>query len=173
MRHVCGICKFWEPLETKSAEWLWLGHCRQVKEGSHVTSAQNHCCAAFERKEEGMKEHSFEKMVESLAKDGELIRSEITADDAHALHMIMGVAGEVGELLDAIKKSIFYRKPLDAVNVVEELGDIEFYLEGLRQGLCIDRDGVIEANMRKLGRRYHGYQYSDKRAIDRADKAAD
>jgi len=58
-------------------------------------------------------------------------------------------------------------------NVVEELGDIEFYLEGLRQGLCIDRDGVIEANMRKLDRRYNGYQYSDQRAIDRADKCVE
>ena len=51
--------------------------------------------------------------------------------------MVVGVSGEAGELLDAVKKAVIYRKPLDLENVIEELGDLEFYMEGLRQGLEI------------------------------------
>ena len=43
-------------------------------------------------------------------------------------HGVVGAAGEVGELLDGLKKSWVYEKPYDRENVVEELGDTEFYL---------------------------------------------
>ena len=92
-------------------------------------------------------------MVKQLAKKGSEIQQELTAEDAHSIHMIMGVSGEVGELLDAIKKSVIYRKPLDVDNVIEELGDIEFYLEGLRQGLHITREETLQHNIEKLGKR--------------------
>ena len=110
------------------------------------------------------------EMVKALAKDGDVIQQELKASDCHNLHMCLGISGEVGELIDAVKKSIFYRKPLDRVNAVEELGDIEFYLEGLRQGLGITREETIEANINKLGERYKGFNYSDDAAKARADK---
>jgi len=90
------------------------------------------------------------------------------------MHMAIGIAGEAGELLDAIKKYVIYNKPLDLVNVVEELGDLEFYMEGLRQGVDVPRQDVIEANVYKLAlgpnARYKGGQYSDKAAQERQDK---
>ena len=108
-------------------------------------------------------------MVAGLAKDGEAIIASMTGESAHALHMAVGVSGEAGELLDAIKKFVVYNKLLDRENVVEELGDIEFYMEGLRQGLNITREETITANIAKLGVRYAG-GYSDKAAHERADK---
>lgn len=56
----------------------------------------------------------------------------------HHLHMSIGVAGELGELLDAVKKHVIYEKPLDVVNVVEELGDVWWYVvnEGAKIGLA-------------------------------------
>jgi len=110
------------------------------------------------------------EMVAQLAKKGSDIQQELTAEDCHSIHMIMGVSGEVGELLDAIKKSVIYRKPLDVDNVIEELGDIEFYLEGLRQGLNITREETLQHNIEKLGKRYSGHQYSNEQAKNRADK---
>lgn len=110
------------------------------------------------------------EMVAALAKDGELIRSEMTAEDAHLLHMGVGVCGEAGELIDAIKKKAIYRKELDMENVIEELGDLEFYMEGIRQALGITREQTIEANIKKLGERYSGYKYTDEAAQTRADK---
>lgn len=108
--------------------------------------------------------------VAALTKSGADIQQELTAEDCHMLHMAVGISGEAGELLDAVKKAVIYRKPLDRENVVEELGDLEFYMEGLRQGLGITREETIQANIAKLGKRY-GEKYSDKAAQERADKA--
>jgi NTP pyrophosphatase (non-canonical NTP hydrolase) len=86
--------------------------------------------------------------------------------------MGIGVAGEAGELLDAIKKATIYRMPIDRENVVEELGDIEFFLEGIRQQVGITRDETLDGNIAKLRVRYEGFKYSNQAAQDRADKVA-
>lgn len=119
-----------------------------------------------------MSKINHSEMVRVLAKSGETIVSEMSGDDAHILHMTIGISGESGVLLDAIKKRVIYRKPLDRKNVIEELGDLEFYMEGLRQGLGISREETLAANIEKLGKRYEGLKYSDQAAQDRADKSA-
>jgi hypothetical protein len=80
-----------------------------------------------------MKEHH--ELVNQLAKPGQKIIDELTPMQAYALHMAIGVSGEAGKLFDAIKKFAIYQKPLDFTNLIEELGDIEFYLQGLRQAV--------------------------------------
>ena len=109
-------------------------------------------------------------MVSNLAKDGKDIISSLTPQAAHLWHMASALCGEAGELFDAIKKSVIYEKNLDVENVVEELGDIEFYLEGLRSSLEITRLQTLAHNLLKLDRRY-GEEYSDEAAQERADKA--
>lgn len=113
----------------------------------------------------------YDKFVRDLRKPGEDIVKALTPEQADMLHMAVGVAGEGGELLDAIKRHTIYQKPIDRENVVEELGDLEFFMEGLRDLLGISREETIAANKVKLGKRYAGLQYSDAQAIDRADKA--
>jgi len=112
----------------------------------------------------------YSEMVKALAKPGQQIIEQQTANQAHIQHMAIGISGEAGELLDAIKRNSIYQKPLDLVNVIEELGDLEFYMEGLRQGLDITRQQTIEANIHKLGKRYSSGAYSNSQAQDRADK---
>lgn len=87
-----------------------------------------------------------------------------------AMHAAIGVSGEAGELLDVVKNSWAYGKPVDRENVIEELGDIEFYLEALRQDLRITREETLEANGRKLANRYPQGEYTDADAQTRADK---
>lgn len=113
----------------------------------------------------------YGEMVAALAKDGNAILEEMTPKKAHLLHMMMGISGEAGETLDAIKKHVIYNKPLDIDHLIEELGDIEFYMEGLRQGLGLNRDLILLRNSDKLHKRYSEGTYSDKAATTRADKA--
>ena len=87
--------------------------------------------------------------------------------------MAVGVAGEAGELLDAVKKHTVYCKAIDVENVIEELGDLEFYMEGVRQALGLTREQTLEANVAKLSKRYEGLKYSNQAAIDRADKVSE
>lgn len=115
--------------------------------------------------------------------------SNVLPLEAHLKHMAIGIAGEAGELLDAIKKAIIYRKPLDLENVKEEVGDIYFYVVGFSSDypmfeleqivellgemcqLCgFTLNDCVEANKAKLSKRYESLSYSDKAAEIRADK---
>ena len=49
-----------------------------------------------------------------------------------ALHAALGVSGEAGELADAVKKEYIYMKPRDRKNIVEELGDLRFYIQAVQ-----------------------------------------
>ena len=110
------------------------------------------------------------QMVTALSKSGHAIKQSLTAEQADLLHMAVGIAGEAGELLDAIKKNVIYNKPLDMVNVVEELGDLEFYMEGLRQNVNTTREVTLNMNKEKLSKRYHTLTYTDQHAQERKDK---
>ena len=113
-------------------------------------------------------EHS--DMVRALVKSPYDIMYSLTAEKTDLIHAVLGISGEAGELLDAVKKFAIYNKPLDRENVVEELGDLEFYMAQLRQRLSISRGETLAANMEKLSVRYQGLRYSDQAAQDRADK---
>ena len=113
----------------------------------------------------------YRQFVRALCKPGSVIANDITPDDAHRLHMAIGISGEAGELLDAIKKATIYRKPLDIANVREECGDILFYVTGILDSIGVSLDQVIAENMDKLSLRYQSLSYSNAAAIARADKA--
>ena len=112
---------------------------------------------------------SYGRFVDSRTKPGEEIVAEMTPFKAHLLHMTMGAMTEVGEIGTTIKAHVFYGKELDLENLIEELGDLEFYIEGLRGKLEISRSQVLDHNVKKLSKRY-AKGYSNEAAINRADK---
>lgn len=105
----------------------------------------------------------YHKMVASLFK-------EMGKPSDNIMHAAVGISGEAGELLDAVKKMWAYNKPLDRANVIEELGDIEFYLQAIRNALGLRREETLQANASKLAIRYSSGKYSDEQAQARADK---
>ena len=113
---------------------------------------------------------SYADFVAALVKPGSDIKSELTPHDCHLIHMAIGISGEAGELLDAVKKAVIYRKPLDLQNVIEEAGDILFYLTGLLDSLYVTLPECIKANRDKLSLRYSAMSYSNAQAVARADK---
>lgn len=49
----------------------------------------------------------------------------------HINHMGLGIVGEMGELVDQIKKAYIYGKGVDQVNIIEEVGDVAWYVAGI------------------------------------------
>jgi NTP pyrophosphatase (non-canonical NTP hydrolase) len=131
--------------------------------------AQNQSASSTQKGNGMFINHS--EMVAVLVKSGDSIAQEMTGPKAHLIHMVLGISGEAGELLDAVKKATIYNKDLNRANVVEELGDIEFYMEGLRTSLGISRQETLDANVAKLNKRYHAGTYTDTQAQQRADKS--
>jgi len=71
---------------------------------------------------------TYNAMVATLAKPGEVIISQLTPQRAHMWHMATGIMGEATELLTAYENR-------DRANMLEEMGDGEFYFEGLCQAI--------------------------------------
>lgn len=70
------------------------------------------------------------------------------------LHAAIGCVTEAGELIDAIKKSVFYGKELDLTNIKEEAGDILWYLAILFDTLGTDFETEMSRVINKLKVRF-------------------
>jgi len=105
----------------------------------------------------------IEKAVKTENKDFSGMMNRITPQSIRLLHGAIGVSTEANELLDAMKKHIFYGKPLDVVNVKEEIGDILYYCAILLDELNTDFDTVSTKVIEKLAVRY-----PDKFTLDNA-----
>ena len=66
------------------------------------------------------------------------------------MYPALGLAGEVGETLNKIKKHYRDDTPLDKADMTKELGDILWYLSALATDLDIDLADVAEDNLEKL-----------------------
>lgn len=82
------------------------------------------------------------------------------------MHAMIGMATESGEIQDQLKKHIFYGKPLDKTNLVEELGDLMWYVGVMCSELGVGLDEVMEKNIAKLKARY-GSKFTEAAALTR------
>jgi hypothetical protein len=75
----------------------------------------------------------YNEFVAALCKPGGVLLSELTDSKSHLWHMASGVLGEAAELLQAVREYQLGRITPAATreNVVEELGDINFYDTGI------------------------------------------
>lgn len=82
------------------------------------------------------------------------------------LHAAMGLCTESAEVMDALKKTIFYGKPLDVVNVKEELGDVFWYLAIACDELGVSFEDIQRRNIEKLKARYPE-KFTPEKALNR------
>lgn len=75
-------------------------------------------------------------------------------DIGGVLNACLGLAGEVGELNDMIKKWVFHEKELDETHLKKELGDVMWYVAMMCQSMGWELDDVLQMNIDKLIARY-------------------
>lgn len=66
----------------------------------------------------------------------------------------MGLAGESGKVLEYIKKIRFHGHDLNRSELVEELGDVLWYLSEVASAIDVDLENVASLNIVKLQNRY-------------------
>lgn len=66
----------------------------------------------------------------------------------------LGLAGEAGEVADIIKKDLAGAKELDRNHLIEELGDILWYLAEACQCFNLSLEKIARQNIEKLKRRH-------------------
>jgi NTP pyrophosphatase (non-canonical NTP hydrolase) len=109
----------------------------------------------------------FSEAVQRTAKS--MPTQEMDGQTLNILHWCLGITGEAGELVDPIKKYIFYGQDLDMANVQEELGDLLYYVFALINDLGLDPEYVMSDVIYKLQLRYPD-GYEDDMAALRLDK---
>lgn len=88
------------------------------------------------------------------------------------LNGLLGLAGEAGEVCDYMKKCLFHDKPYDRETLIEELGDLAWYMNQL---ICVAETSwgeVFDKNIKKLSKRYPDLRFSAEHANSR-DVAAE
>jgi NTP pyrophosphatase (non-canonical NTP hydrolase) len=85
------------------------------------------------------------KQYQSLAKT-----TAIYPENARITYPCLGLAGEVGEVCEKVKKHIRDGRVLDKEDLTKELGDVLWYLSALAGDLGIDLEDVAKTNYEKL-----------------------
>lgn len=123
-----------------------------------------------------------EEFVESHAQLVERLKSDDYGDISFRMsnegmldfrHGLTGLLTELGELEDVYKRHVFYGTEITQEvreNVLEEFGDLMYYLTlGLSAwGFTVEQ--AQEHNMNKLNKRYGSGSFSKEQAVERADK---
>ena len=94
-----------------------------------------------------MKDKTYQEQAKRTLK-------ELGSEQLNEIHMLLGLGSEVGELQDAYKKFLAYGNPLDLTNVLEELGDIKWYVSNFCNILGVKETDVERININKLKKRY-------------------
>lgn len=81
----------------------------------------------------------------------EYLRSD---EGVRVLHSILGLTTEVGELFESVVKVDDDNKKIDEVNVLEEAGDLFWYLAILSNVFGKDFSSIQKTNIEKLKKRY-------------------
>jgi NTP pyrophosphatase (non-canonical NTP hydrolase) len=76
------------------------------------------------------------------------------ADKVNLLHSQLGICTESGEFADIVKRYLYYGQEIDRTHLIEELGDLTWYLGLAIAALGITWSEVFETNIRKLTARY-------------------
>ena len=91
----------------------------------------------------------------------------LTHIDPRVAHAIIGMATEAVELLEALHEAILFDKPLDTVNLLEELGDLNWYHAIAVDALKGDWNQILETNLKKLEARNKGTKFNADATINR------
>lgn len=67
---------------------------------------------------------------------------------------VMGLCGESGEAIDIVKKHLSQGHALDRDALIEELGDVAWYLAETAHALGVPLEDVLARNIEKLRARY-------------------
>ena len=76
------------------------------------------------------------------------------SDKEMLINGVMGLCGEAGESIDIVKKHLFHGHELIRDKLIEELGDVAWYLAETCTALNIDLENVLSQNIEKLKKRY-------------------
>lgn len=99
----------------------------------------------------------MERKIETLNDyQAQCMRTTIGGMDEKMTHLAwsLALAGEAGELANRTKKVFIHGHPYDQDRVIEELGDILWYVAVYAHDIGVDLEEIAEKNIEKVAKRY-------------------
>lgn len=81
-------------------------------------------------------------------------RNNTTTPDLELLNYSLGLAGETGEVIEMIKKTVFHGHEINSFEIQKELGDVLWYLSQIARMAGLTLDEIASTNIEKLRKRY-------------------
>lgn len=82
------------------------------------------------------------------------------------MHGIFGVVTESAELIEALAAAVIDEEPLDRTNVIEEAGDLLWYIALILRSVDSSIDEAMDRNIAKLEKRYKE-KFTTEQALNR------
>lgn len=114
-------------------------------------------------------EQDYARFVGDLAAPAGPILDRLHPYQITLLHAAIGLASEAGEILDEVKKHVFYGAHLNFDAMHKEQGDLEWYAQLLRNVIGKNREEILRSNVEKLMKR-HPNGFSTESALAKADE---
>ncbi len=103
-----------------------------------------------------------EYLSAAMATSGDTDDLTFSREDIILAYIGLTIGGEAGELQNYCKKVIFHHHPFDRMKLIDELGDLQWYIAKAAQLLGISLETVAVRNLEKLHARYpNGFSASD------------
>lgn len=74
--------------------------------------------------------------------------------ESHITNGVLGLAGEAGECADLLKKHFYQDGRPFRLDLIEEIGDVLWYVAETAAGLGVSLEAIAETNINKLKKRY-------------------
>jgi len=99
-----------------------------------------------------MELHEYqEKVMEIYSKTHIVLQDN---PEYRAMYLNLGLSSEVGEIQDLLLKSIRNRTRVDWIDLLEELGDLFWYMAAIANERGIRMEDILDFNINKLKDRY-------------------
>ena len=85
------------------------------------------------------------------------------------LNAALGLTGEAGEVSDVVKKHYFQGHPFDKEKIIDECGDVLWYVALMADALEVTLEDIALHNIEKLEKRYHDKQFKAEHSLNRTE----
>ena len=128
-------------------------------EGADLRGAKEYAFCSLSVEEKGMTLKQYKEEVKRTM--------NYKIDEQDRLKMLsMGLSGEVGEVIEVLKKFLFHDQKLNKKHLKKELGDVFWYLVNICNEFDFNPQEIFQLNIKKLKKRYPE-GFDQKRSINR------
>lgn len=77
-----------------------------------------------------------------------------TLASINLVNSALGMSAEAGEFADVLKKHLYHGHPMGTEQMIEEAGDVLWYVALAAKALGVSLEGLAQHNIKKLEKRY-------------------